>query len=160
MYNKDERKREGREKSLSSKMDKALCLQVFTRVWGVVTRLSHEAKKVVPKRAKNGPTRPTNPRCLERNRIHALCVIRNHRILLPRRSRWHLRARAVSRSNPLLPPKFLSHKKKKDDEEFVNETTPARCELRAYLCCSSTRSERSFRLTRMIATRMPFLLFV
>jgi len=71
-------------------------------------------------------------------------------------------ASARARRFPLqsLPPKFLSHKKKKDDEEFVNETTPARCELRAYLCCSSTRSERSFRLTRMIATNAIFIICV
>ena len=158
MYDKDEREREERN-LLQSKMDKALLVQVFT-----ASRSSPASpkakKKSSPKRAKNGPTRPTNSRCLERNRIYALCIVGNHRILSPRRSRWHLRARAVSRSNPLLPPKFLSHKKKDDDEEFVNETTSARCELRAYLCCSSTRSERSFRLTRMIATRMPFLLFM
>jgi hypothetical protein len=80
---------------------------------GVVTRLTHKAKKSSPKRAKNGPTRPTNSRCLERNRIHALFIFGNHRILSPRRSRWRLRARAVSRSNPLLPPKFLSHKKER-----------------------------------------------
>lgn len=45
----------------------------------------------------------------------------------------------------------------KEEKKIVNETTLARCELRAHLCCSSTRSEHSSRLTRKIATRMPFL---
>ena len=38
---------------------------------------------------------------------------------------------------------------------FVNATPSAQFESHAYLCCSSTPSERSSRLTRRIATQMP-----
>ena len=44
---------------------------------------------------------------------------------------------------------------KKKATFFVNATPSAQFESHAYLCCSSTPSERSSRLTRRIATQMP-----
>ena len=73
----------------------------------------------------------------------------------------------VHRTHASSPPAFLRETKfsaqrrksraERRRKKIVNETTLARCELYAHLCCSSTRSEHSSRLTRRIATRMPFL---
>lgn len=79
------------------------------------------------------------------------------RALASRTNRTH----ASSPAAFLRETKFSRSKEKiargKEEEKIVNETTLARCELYAHLCCSSTRSEHSSRLTRRIATRMPFL---
>jgi len=141
-------------------MDKALLVQVFTASRSSPASPTRQ-KKVVPKTRKKW-TDATHKLSMSRTEQNPRIMynrIPSHSVASSK-SMASARARRFPLQSSFLPPKFLSHKKKDDDEEFVNETTSARCELRAYLCCSSTRSERSFRLTRMIATRMPFLLFM
>ena len=106
-----------------------------------------------------GPMRPAHPRRFEKNIINAHCVVQNRRARarLSREPNARVVVARVFARNQIFALKGENRALKEEEKKIVNETTLARCELYAHLCCSSTRSEHSSRLTRRIATRMPFL---
>ena len=86
-------------------------------------------------------------------------LIQNHRARSPRSIPRHSQTAISERENVTQKrerePTEREKSVKKKATFFVNATPSAQFESHAYLCCSSTPSERSSRLTRRIATQMP-----
>ena len=110
------------------------------------------------------PKRPPRARRSQRIGFNYTVLIQNHRARSPRSIPRHSQTAISERENAQISPRKRVGERGRHIEcvekakFFVNATPSAQFESHAYLCCSSTRSERSSRLTRRIATQMPWCL--